>query len=158
MIVFFYNFKVMKPSLTVFYKEIISSPYSKGSNSLEFNPILQKFSEMICEIILSKMVSRMSLIFRRSHFINNFVVKNNFFWNREISRPIYFKNISAHHFEYLTITNKLEGSFFKKILFIDPELFLRFQSHSLARHFLHKKLIEYFFQIFNFTHALNNYF
>ena len=79
MIVFFYNFKVMKPSLTVFYKEIISSLYSKDSNSLGFNPILQKFSEMICEIILSKIVCRISLIFRRSHFINNFVVKKNFF-------------------------------------------------------------------------------
>ena len=95
MIVFFYNFKVMKPSLTVFYKEIISSPYSKGSNSLEFNPILQKFSVMICEIILSKMVSRMSLIFRRSHFINNFVVKNNFFETVK-SRDLFILKIFPH--------------------------------------------------------------
>ena len=135
MIVFFYNFKVMKPSLTVFYKEIISSPYSKGSNSLEFNPILQKFSEMICEIILSKMVSRMSLIFRRSHFINNFVVKNNFFETVK-SRDLYILKIFPH-----TILNTLPLQISWKDLFSK-------KSFSLIRSFFYDSKVTHLRVIF----------
>ena len=73
--------------------KIITSVYSKSSNSLGFNPILQKFCEMICEIISSKTVCGIFLIFCRLHFIKNFVV-NNFpepknHQKLNISRPIY---------------------------------------------------------------------
>ena len=47
-----------------------------SSNSLGFNRILQKFCEMICEIIFSKTVCGIFFIFCHSRFINNFIVNN----------------------------------------------------------------------------------
>ena len=80
---------------------MITSAHSKSSNSSGFNPILQKFYEMICEMIVSKTVCRVFLIFCRWSFINNFMVKKNFLEPKnhrklKISRSIYFKKISAH--------------------------------------------------------------
>ena len=57
---------------------MITSAYSKSSNSSRFNPILQKFYRMICEITISKTVCGIFLIICRSSFINNFIVNNNF--------------------------------------------------------------------------------
>ena len=57
---------------------------------------------MICEIIVSKTMRGIFLIFCQSSFINNFMVKNNFSEpknHRKFSRPIYF---SAHCFVGLT--------------------------------------------------------
>ena len=112
------------PSLTIFVKKMKTSAHSKSSNSSGFNPILQKFYNMICEITASKTVCGIFLIFSRSSFIYNFMMKNSFQEpkNRRklnISRPIYFKKISAHHFAGLTCTNKLEGIFF----FVDKIFF-----------------------------------
>ena len=81
------------------------------------NPILQKFYEMICEIIVSK---TMCGIFLDRVLFNNFMVKNNFAEPKNhrklnISRPIYFKKNSAHRFVVLICTNKLEEFFFQKI-------------------------------------------
>ena len=61
-----------------FTKKIITRAYSRSSNSLGFNHIFQKFSEIICEIIFSTMMCGSFLTFWRSRFINNFVMKNNF--------------------------------------------------------------------------------
>ena len=99
---------------------MITSAYSKSSNSLGFSPILQKFYEMMCEIIISKTVRRIFLFFCQSRFINNFMVKNSFSEPQNhrklnILRPIYFKKISAHRFEDLICTNKLDIFFFRKI-------------------------------------------
>ena len=70
---------VSKPSLTIFLKKkVITSAYSKSSNSSVFNPILQKFYEMIREIIVSKTVCGIFFSFCRSSFINNFIVKISF--------------------------------------------------------------------------------
>ena len=84
--------------------------------------ILLKFYETICEIIISKTVCGIFLIFCRSSFIDNFIVKKNFsepynYRNLNISRPIYLKKKSAHRFEDHICTNKLErlqrlGAFF----------------------------------------------
>ena len=76
---------------------------------------------MICEIIFSKNVCGIFLIFS-SRFKKNFVVNNNFLepQNREklsISRPIYLKKISTQCLEGLISTNKPEKNFFKKIIF-----------------------------------------
>ena len=95
-------------------------PYISMEKILGFNPILQKFCEMISEITSSKTVWRIFLIFCRSRFINNFVVKNSFSenWSHQelnISRPIYFLKKFAYHFQDLTVTNKLEGFFFKRL-------------------------------------------
>ena len=57
---------------------MITSAHSKSYNFPGFNPILHKFYKMICEIIVSKTVSGIFLIFCRSSFINNFIVKNSF--------------------------------------------------------------------------------
>ena len=67
-------------------------------------------------------MSGIFLIFCRSSFINNFMVKNNFSEPKNkqklnISRPVYFKNISAHHFVGLICTNKLERIFLEKDFF-----------------------------------------
>ena len=46
---------------------MITSARSKSSNSSGFNPVLQKFYEMICEIIFSKTVWGIFFIFCRSN-------------------------------------------------------------------------------------------
>ena len=96
---------------------MITTAHSKSSSSSGFNPILRKFYEMIYKIIVSKTLCGIFFIFFRSSFINNFMVKNNFLepknhQNLNISRPIYFKKISAHRFVGLICTNKLEAVFF----------------------------------------------
>ena len=55
--------EVGKPSLPIFVKKVTTSAHSKGSNSSGFNPILQKLYKMICEIIVSKTVEGIFLIF-----------------------------------------------------------------------------------------------
>ena len=119
--------EVGKPLLTIFFQKVITSAHSKSSNSSGFNPILQKFYEIIREIIVSKILCGIFLIFCLSSFISNFIVKNNFWepqnhWNLNISITIYLKKISAHGFEDYTRTNKLEEFFFfffffKKVVF-----------------------------------------
>ena len=77
-----------------------SSAYSKSSNSSGFNSILQKFYEMIREVIVSKTLSCIFLFFCRSSFINNFIAKSNF------SEPLNHQN-SGHRLEDHISTNKL---------------------------------------------------
>ena len=48
---------------------MITSAYSQSSSSSGFNPILQKFYEMISEIIVSKKVCRIFLFFCQLSFI-----------------------------------------------------------------------------------------
>ena len=69
------NHVLLKKSMTV---HTVRAP-----NSLGFNPILQKFGEMICEIIVRITVWEIFLIFCHLCFIKSFVVKNNFseLWN-----------------------------------------------------------------------------
>ena len=130
---------------------MITSAYSKSSNSLGFSPILQKFYEMICEIIISKMVSRIFLFFCQSRFINNFMEKNNFselqiHRKLNILKTIYFKKISAHHFEDLICTNRLDRFFFRKTFFSRTWSFFHdSKTTNLGAIFSHKKLILYFF-------------
>ena len=59
-------------------KKVKTSVHSKSPNSSGFDPILQKFYKMICEIIVSKTVRGIFLIFCQSSFINNFMVKSSF--------------------------------------------------------------------------------
>ena len=113
---------VGKPSLTISLKKVITSAYSKSSNSSEFNPILQRFCDMICEIIVSKTVWGIFLIFCRPSFLDNFIVKSNFSEpqnhpNLNFSRPICLKKISTHSFENHIYINKLQEIFFGKIFF-----------------------------------------
>ena len=130
---------------------MITSARSKSSNSSGFNRILQKFYEMICEITVSKTVCGIFLIFCRSSFINNFMVKNNFLEpknhrNLNISRPTYFKKISAHRFVGLICTNKLEEFFFRKSFLSKTWSFFHdYKTTNLGVIFFHKKIISYFF-------------
>ena len=101
---------------------MITSAHSKSSNSSGFNPILQKFCKMICEIIVSKTMCGVFLIFCRSSFINNFLMKNSFSERKNmrklyISRPVYFQKIFAHLFARIICINKLGGFFSKKKFF-----------------------------------------
>ena len=101
---------------------MITSAHSKSSNSSGFNPILQKFCKMICKIIVSKTMCGVFLIFCRSSFMNNFLMKNSFSERKNlrklyISRPVYFQKIFAHLFAGIICINKLEGFFSKKKFF-----------------------------------------
>ena len=131
---------------------MITSAHSNSSNTPGFNPILLKFYEMICKIIVSKTVCRIFLIFCRSSFINNFMVKNNFLEPKNhlksnISRSIYLKKNSAHRFVDFIGTNKLE-KFFSKIFLSRTWSFLHdCKTTNLGATFFHKKLILYFFSI-----------
>ena len=127
---------------------MITSAYSKSSNSSGFNPILQKFYKMTYRIIVSKMMCGIFLIFCRSSFINNFMVKNSFSEPKnqrklDISRPIYLKKISAHRFVGLICTNKLERFFlsWKNFFFKGMELFYDCSTTNLVVTFFHKKLV-----------------
>ena len=130
---------------------MITSAHSESSNSSGFNPILQKFFEMICQIIVSKTVCGIFLIICRSSFINNFMVKNNFLGPKNhrklnISRPTYLKKKSAHHLVDLICTNKLEEFFFQKIFLPRTWSFFRdCKTTNLGVVFFHNKLILYFF-------------
>lgn len=81
----------------------------------------RNFSRRFVRLLPSRKCA-VSLLFFLSRFINSFIVKNNI-WNRKftkilnISRSIYFKEISAYRFEDFICTNKSEEFFFKKIFF-----------------------------------------
>ena len=139
------------PQKQFLLKKVITSAHSKSSNSSGFNPILQKFYEMICEVIVSKTVCWIFSIFCRSSFINNFTVKNNFFEPKNhrklnILRPIYFSKIFGHRFVDLICTNKLEELFFQKIFLSRAwSFFCDCKTTNLGVIFFHKKLILHFF-------------
>ena len=131
---------------------MITSAYSKSSNSSRFIPILQKFCEMICEIIVYKTVFRISLIYCWSSFINNFIMKNQFSepWNHQnvnILRSIYVKKKKfAHHFEDHIYTNKLDQFFFRKFFISKTWSFFHdWRTTDLDLIFFHKKIILQFF-------------
>ena len=141
---------------------MITSVYSKSSNSSGLNPILQKFYEMIHEIIVSKTVSGIFLIFCRSSFINNFIVKNNFLEPQNhlrlnISKPIYLKKIQHTVLKIISAQISWKKFFFKKIFFKDLELFSRLQNYWFGLIFSTKNKCCSFFQVwlFNFNITLN---
>ena len=130
---------------------MITSRHSKTSNPSGFNPILQKIYKMICEIVVSKTVCGIFLIFCRSSFINSFMVKNSFSQPKNqrelnISKPVYFKNVSAHRFVGLICTSKLEAFIFGKNFFSRTcSFFHDCNTTNLSIIFFHKKIILYFF-------------
>ena len=84
--------------------------------------ILLKFYETICEIIISKTVCGIFLIFCRSSFIDNFIVKKNFsepynYRNLNISRPIYLKKIPHTVLKIISAQISWKKFFFEKKLF-----------------------------------------
>ena len=129
---------------------MINSAHSKSSNSSGFNPILQKFYKMINEIIVSKTVCGVFLIFCWSNFINNFMVKNSFSEPKKLAKNKY---LETHSFwkkfrtpfcrSYLY---KYEGRILKKkkkIFFKD--FFHDCSTTNLGVILFHKKIILYFF-------------
>ena len=128
--------------------------------------MLQKFYKMICDIIVSKTVCGIFLIFSWSSFIDNFMVMNSFSepknqWKLNISRPVYFGKISAQHFVGLICTNKLEGFFFDKIFFQGLGTFLATARRLIwASFFSTKRYFYFFFQgwLFNFNIILKTCF
>ena len=78
---------------------------------------------------------------------NNFSESKNY-QKLNISRPIYFKKFSAHHFVDLICTNKLQEVFFQKMFFSRAWIFLHDgKTTNLDVIFFHKKLILYFFSM-----------
>ena len=130
---------------------MITSAHSKSSNSSGFNPILQKFYKMICNIIISETVCGIFLILSWSSFINNFMVKNSCSESKNqrklnISRPIYLKKISAHRFVGPICTNKLKGIFFRNFFFQGLRAFFTTATQLIWRHFFQKKQFYTFFK------------
>ena len=128
--------------------------------------MLQKFYKMVCEITVSKVVCGIFLIFCRSSFINNCMVKNNFSEPKNhrklnVLKSIYFKKISTHRFVDLICSNKLEEFFFQKNFFSRTWSFFHdSKTTNLGVIFFHKKLVLYFFQgwLFNFNIILKTCF
>ena len=125
----------------------------------KFNLILQKFYEMISEMIVSKTVCGIFLIFCWSRSINNFMMENSFSEPKNqrklnISRPIYFKKIPAHYFVGLICTNKLEEYFFRKNFYQGLGAFITNATRLIwASFFSTKNQFYTFFQgwLFNFN-------
>ena len=133
------------------FKTLITSAYSKSSNSAGLNPVLLKFHEKICEIIVSKTWYGVFLIFCCSCFVNNFIVKNKFSKRNitkssNILRSIYFLKISSHHFENFIYTKSAGGIFLSKRFF---QVLGAFSTNAnpliLASLFRTKKIIFHFF-------------
>ena len=130
---------------------MLASAYPTSFTSSGCNPILQKFCIMICEIIVYKTVSGIFLIFCRSSFTDNFIMKSIFSepWNQRnvnISRLIYLETISAHRVKDHICTNKLEEFFFRKNFFSRTWRFFHgCETTDLSLIFFHKKVISYFF-------------
>ena len=120
--------------------------YSETSSSPGFHSILHNFHKMIFEIIYCKTVSWIFLTFCRLHFINNFEVKNNFSepWDYQklnISRRMYFKEISGHRFQDLICTNNVESKLFKSFFNFFPKTWSSFKiaKHVFGREFFAQK-------------------
>ena len=132
---------------------MITSAYSKSSNSSRFIPILQKFCEMICEIIVYKTVFGISLIYCWSSFINNFIMKNQFSepWNHQnlnILRPIYVKKKKNSRIILKIISTQISWmNFFSRKFFISKtwSFFHDWKTTDLDLIFFHKKIILQFF-------------
>ena len=84
---------------------MITSAYSNRSNSLVLIPVLQKFQEMIFQVIISKVVCGFFLILLHWRFINNFIVKN----YRDSSVIIQFK---------YKLTQCFQNLFKKKMMYL----------------------------------------
>ena len=130
---------------------MITSAYSKSSNSSGFNPILQKIYDVICEIIVCKMVCRIFLIVRRSNFVDNFIVNSTFFGTLKSPKLKYlethlFKKISAHRFEDHIYTSKLEKKIFRKFFVSTTwSFFCDCKTTDLGLILFHIEFILYFF-------------
>ena len=128
--------------------------------------MLQKFYKMICDIIVSKTMCGIFLIFSWSSFIDNFMVMNSFSepksqWKLNISRPVYFEKISAQHLVGFICTNKPEGHFFDKFFFQGLGTFLTTPRRLIwASFFTTKKYLYTFFRgwLFDFNIILRTCF
>ena len=83
---------------------------------------------MICEIIVFKTVCRIFLIFCRSSFINNFMVRSNFrelknYWKLNILQPIYFLKNLHIILKALSVKISQENFSFRKMFFWGLEAF-----------------------------------
>ena len=141
---------------------MITRAYSKSSNSSGFNPILQDFCIMICEIIVYKTVSGIFLIFCRSGFINSFIVRSNF-WesqnhrNLNVSRPIYLEKNFALGFEIISAQISCKNFFFQTFFFQGQSFFQDCKTTDLGLIFFQEEIILYFFfqvWLFNFNTIL----
>ena len=147
-------------------KKFITSDFSKSSNSLGFNPILQEICEMICQVIFSKTVCRIFLVICCSRFIINFVVKDFFvkiFFGTVKSPKVKF--LETHLFQkflhtvlkILSLQISWKYVFSKKKYFsLTWSFFHDCKTSYLGVIFLNKKLILYFFKVrlFNFNTIL----
>ena len=141
-----------KHSLTISGKKLITSAYSKSSNFSGFIPILQKFYEMICEIIISKTVCGIFLFFLSVKILLIILWRRTIFGNRKItkklniSRLIYLKQNPHTLLKILFVQIIWTDFFFRKTLFSRTWSFFHdWKTTNLGAIFFHKKIILYFF-------------
>ena len=112
----------------------------RSSNSLRFNSILQKFYEMICEILISRTMCGIFLIFVVRVLLMVSFWRANFGTIATFSDPFIFKKFRQTVLKILSAQNKLEKLLFKIFFFKDLEQFLRMQNHLFGRHFSVQKI------------------
>ena len=126
---------------------MIASVHSKSCNSSGFNPILQKFYEMICEMIVSKTMCGTFLIFCRSSLINYGI-----YCEEQLLgtlKSLKLKYLETHLFKkkFLHITLKIisaqirwKNFFSGKFFLEDLELFSQPQKQWFRAHFFPQKI------------------
>ena len=130
---------------------MITSAYSKSSNSSGFNPILQKFYEMICEIIVSKTVCGIFLLFFVNRVLLIILWTGTIFRNRKITEskisrdPFISKKFPHIVFKIVSAQISWTDFFFEKQFFSRTWSFFQdWKTNNLGVTFFHKKLILYF--------------
>ena len=133
---------------------MIISAYSKSSNSSGFHPISQKFYDIICEIIVSKTVRGIFLIFCPSSFIDNFIVKSDFWepWNHaklKSQDPFIFKKFPYTVLKIISAQIRWKNFFFEKFFFQGLGAFFS-KPLTWASFFSTQNLFYIFFQVWLF--------
>ena len=101
----------------IYFEKLITSAYSKSFNSSRFNPISQKFHEIIWEIIVFKTVCGM--FFYRLRFVDNFTEKN-----RNIRPDVFFRGI-PRNFAKFTGKHLCQSLFLNKVAGLRSETLLK---------------------------------
>ena len=137
---------------------MITSAYSKSSNSSGFNPILQKFYKMICEIIVFKTVCGILLVF----FVNRIlliILWRTIFRNCKITKswisrdPFISKKFPRTVLKIVSVQISWTDFFSKSIFLRTWSFFHDWKTTNLGTISFHKKIILYFLQrwLFNFN-------
>ena len=139
---------------------MITSVYAKSSNSFGFNLILQKFYEIIWEILVPKRCAEFSRFFCRSCFINllwrtNFGTVKSPKVKISRDRSIIFKKFPHTVLNILSAQIRLKHFFQRNYFSWTPSFFHEWKTNNLDLIFLRKTIISYLF-LKNGFHCVKN--